>query len=432
MNSGRLLKRPRATLCSLVLILTFAGCTVGRLSDRILIDRMTQVTDAVGQPIALASKNDFLHVLEVGEESERGMKLGAGTVLTYVRWSPGFATLDKVAGFGLKHEPASESYRIVLRKVDEDKGELRDDEERFLASVLTVHRLKWDFPQQFGATFIAQLRPVLYRFRKLLWNALVADLAVRRVGPGPSDGLDLLPTFKIEDLCTALKVHADHLPEGDGKASAVAEITSFAKAFVPGGEGNCAPGKGRVLELTAMPMGTLKSVIHGAASTDFSDDSDNFYFSQGSKNPYARFNFATAELNGARVDRREVPEADWTLREWEDSDICHIVGGGKTVIRRVRLTRGIQPLWISRGGQDPKPTYRLVSILTPKRTGRWIERISQVGQFEDRAVLDESALDILRMSDLEWIDWAIPGKRVDRSKAQAAVQPSGCYFASER
>lgn len=434
MNSGRISKRSHALFGVLALFLALAGCAVGRLSDRFVIDRMTRVTDADGQPVDLASDGDFLHVATVGQEGDQGMKLGPGAILTYVRWSPGFATPDKVSNPGLRYEPVSESYRIVLRHVDEGRGELRDEEERFLASVLTVHRRDWG---AFESGSVAQLQPVLYRSRKLLWNALVDDLAIRRVGPGPEVGLVLLPTFRLEALCAAFKARTAKLLDENETAKAAivaADFTQFAKAFVPGGEGECTPGKGRILELTAMPMGSLKSVIHGAASDDIPDNSESYYYAKGSLiNIYTRFNFATAELNGVRVNRPDVPEAAWTLREWEDSGICRIPGQGKSpVIRRLLLTGGLRPLWISRGGHDPHATYRLVSVLTRDNAARKIERISNVGLFDERTVLDESALDILRMSDLKWIEWAIPGERVDRHRAWSTVQPSGCYFASMR
>lgn len=390
----------------LFLLPVSGACAVGTLSDRIVIDAGTQVTP------------DFLTTRSIANRG--GLKLQPGDVLTYTRWSPGFAS---PGGDSKRHryEPVTEIYRIPVREVDEEKGLLSAEEERLLAAVLTVQRLDWsdtayDTANRSRTQFFSDLQNVLFLHRAKLWNALVGTLVIQRIGD-PASGMSVVPVLQVETLCNAL-------------ASDPAALNTFARAFINFKENADCNAGGPLLprELTFMVQANLKTLLHAAATFDDANrDSRDEYFTN--RSPSAQFNFASLERNGVRVARRDVLEADWTLREWEAANICRYgPKSSEAFVRRIRLVGGRRKLWISRGSEARPATYKVKTVLTEKESSRSISRISNGSFLEERAILNESALDELRMSDVDFIEWGRKDRPLLRRDSQVRAKPDGCYF----
>lgn len=414
----------------LLLLPAMGACTVGRLSDRIVIDAGTRVTDQEGETIDVGGtrmrkvgdkeviEKDFLTTRNLADEG--GLKLQPGDLLTYTRWSPGFASATDAVSFQT-HEPTSDRHTIALRLIS-PSGRLHPSEERFLGTILATQRQVWteSFPSDLSGR-VDSLREVLDRNQINLWNELVQNISLVRVqSTFPTSGRlsqVLVATIKMQALCRSL----DTTP-----GSIDAEL--FAKAFINPTSRDCETQEGTTKELSNLPELAL-SPLYVASSSGPASDEINGYFITGNGS-YVQFNFTEVERNGVRVDQRDGPAAKWTLREWEDSGICEDRDSDdKPVIRRIRLTSGRRKIWIHRDSNDPSPTYHLQVRLTKDTTRRWIERISERYAFEEEAVLDASALDVLRMSDLDFVEWGSPSV-VGRGHRREAVdvRPNGCRF----
>jgi hypothetical protein len=416
MNSGRISKRSHAHFGVLALFLALAGCAVGRLSDRIVIDRMTRMTDANGQPVLF---------------------LRPGDILRYTRWSPGKADSELVASEGQTHEPTSDSYEVALRRI-EASGHLYPNEERFLSSILTTQRLNWAFEkyeapsQEAQKVFLGQVQAALYSMQVPLWNSLVKNIQVRRFQQGNSAPF-LMVMLDMKAICNDMMGNVDPT-----------NLKLFEKAYInPNADPNpnimdCDDGGLPPTELMANPW-RLESPFHAAVNiakpisqqVDLNNPNGGaFRYFLLEAGVYTQFNFIEAEINGVRVDDRSSPAASWTLREWERSEVCRFQDDRKElpVIRRIRLLGGKRKLWISRTNLDPALTYQVITHLTSTDHSRRIERISLKYAYEDRAVLADPALDELRMADIDFIEWAYPKIQIDQPKAKAHVAPSGCTF----
>jgi hypothetical protein len=428
MNSGHISKRSHALFGVLVLFLALAGCAVGHLSDRIVIDRMTRVTDVNGQPVPVGDPGDFLHTNDI---AKKGIALGPGDVLRYTRWSPGNADSDLVASNGQTHEPTSDSYGIALRSVGAD-GYLHPDEERFLSSILTTQRLSWAF-ENYGAqdklaqeVFLGEVQAALQRMQVPLWNSLVKNIQIRRFQQSSSAPF-LAAMLDMKAVCNSMK-----------KDVAPKDLGLFEQAYIHPNTKSCDSVALSPAELMANPW-RLESPFYAAVNigepiaqqTDINNPNNRIirYFLLES-GTYTQFNFVEAEINGVRVDDRSSPAANWTLREWEQSEVCRFQEDRNEfpVIRRIRLLDGRRKLWISRTNLDPPPTYQIITHFTSTDHRRRVERISLKFAYEDHAVLADSALDELRMADIDFIEWAYPNIKIDQPKAKAHVAPSGCTF----
>lgn len=397
-----------------LLVPALGACAVGRLSDRIVIDVGTQVTDDQGSPIIAGAPGDFLKTdsLLGGE----GLKLLPGDVLTYTRWSPGLAEAAILSRH--THEPTSDRHQISLRLIPAD-GHLASEEARFLSTILTTQRKNWK--DAFGndpTSGVVAVSEVMDRNQVHLWNALVQNIVLMRLEreiPG-SENLSrmLVAAIRMEALCNAIEKNAD--------------VQLFARAFLNPTAQDCGSGPGRASELTNPPEFPLSPLFAAATASRTSSDLHP-YFSTSSQ-AYVQFNFAEVERNGVRVDRRDGSEAKWTLHEWEQAGICKTQesGGAAPVIRRIRLTGGRRKIWIHRGPGDPSPTYRLQLRLSQSTSSRWLERISDKTLFNDYAVLDQTALHILRMADVDFVEWGAPDVKGRHGREAVSVRPNGCRF----
>lgn len=400
-----------------LLVPALGACAVGRLSDRIVIDAATQVTDGNGEPITVGAPGDFL--ITGSHLDGDGLKLRPGDLLTYTRWSPGIADAATLSRH--THEPTSDRHEIALRLIPAG-GHLTSEEARFLSTILTTQRTNWK--DAFGenpATGVASVSGVMDRNQAHLWNALVQNITLLRLYreiPGSGDhSRVLVAAVRMQALCAAVEKHASQ-----------ADAQLFAKAFVnPTGQ-DCGAEPGQARELTN-PRETPLSPLFAAASTRRISDDFHAYFLTSAL-AYVQFNFTEVERNGVRVDRRNGSEAQWTLREWEHSGICRPLreGGPTPVIRRIRLAGGRRKIWIHRDSGDPSPTYRLQLRLSQSDARRWIERISDETLFNEQVVLDQTVLDMLRMSDLDFVEWGSPNAKPRRVREAVSIRPTGCRF----
>lgn len=408
-----------------LLVAVLGACSVGRLSDRIVIDAGTQVTGETGKVITIG-EDGFLVTGSLLDG--QGITLRPGDVLTYTRWSPGVA--DPKMQPRQTHEPSSDRHLIALRHISEDvidAGRLTPEEARFLSTILTTQRTNWKNAFE-GESFVEEVTAVskiLEQNQVHLWNALVKSIVLLRLDrkiPGLTNpSRVLIAAIRMRALCTAIEERGS--PE---------DASRFAKAFIdPEAVINsevpvCGPDPGRVSELTN-PLEFPFSSFFAATSAQKPPGDSHSYFITTSQ-AYVQFNFLQVERNGVRVDRRNGPEADWTLRDWEKAEICKArEKDSKPVIRRIRLTGGRRKIWIHRSPEDPKPTHRLQIRLSQGTSGRWIERIPDRSIVHQPAALDQEALALLRMSDLDFVEWG--ASNITGSWREAVdVRPKGCSF----
>jgi hypothetical protein len=400
-----------------LLVPVLSACAVGRLSDRIVIDVATRVTAEDGN-------GDLLLASDLNQEAK--IKLQPGDVLTYTRWSPGMTNADEAVS-AQTHEPSSDQFSLALRFIS-PTGRLSSEEARFLGTVLTTHRTDWSdtrLVSEPGET-IGDLQSIIERNQVKLWNNLVEEISLSRLERPfrPNEAAKsklLIVSISMQALCEALEDK-----QKDAKL--------FAQTFIDPGRDGCTPSSEAAKKTTELtnPPELLLSPLYAATSASVKANDRHFYFVHG-PGSYAQFNFTEIERNGVRVDRREGPEARWTLREWQDAGICKIRGDeksvGELVIRRIRLIGGRRKIWINHGSEeDYQKTYHLKTRLTKETASRWIERISKEGTFADRAVLDQSALDVLRMSDLDFVEWGPKLVRKGHRREAVDVRPNGCRF----
>jgi hypothetical protein len=367
------------------LLLAFCGCSTVPLPSRFPLHGWTRFMGTDGGPeIEPGKTGDFLAATSPADQfnddgGEAGLHLKPGDVIYLRRWSPGVASPREETILN-RTSPIASTDRVPLRKVREG-SRLYDYEREFLINVLTTNRTK-DFKEA------TALPAELLRNEAKLWNALVESLIVKRI-LGNSNDASLVLTARMPKLLSAIPQANPPLLIGDRDR----EISG-------------------IEELNSSPYDSM----------DHATQNNSAFYDQETETRFALFNFLTVELNGVDVKAPAWEESQWTLQDWEDSEICYAsteAGDRSPVaIQWVLLATFREAVHVVPEG-SPKATHKIELSLSPDLRSRQLRRISKRRQ--GYYAIPESDLSRLTIRDVREISWRAPGK-------QRLTYPETCRF----
>lgn len=275
----------------LAVLLALYGCSAVPLPSQFPLNSTTSLRDS--------QKGGFLNAQSISDEV--GLQLIPGDVIYLRRWAPGVA--DPVQAVKLNRQsPSAFVDRVPLRHVKPDTH-LYDYEREFLINSLTVNRS--DKFQEAGAT--DGLAEELFAHEAALWNALVDNLWVKRLGES------LVLTVRLPAVVA-------QIPDG------------YRRLFLAGSD---EVGK-RDREVASIEA-PLASAYHALS---IRPGLNQHYYKNDANSP-ALLNFLTVELSGAWMAHENLQEGQWTLEDWEESGICRADDASG---RSVPLA--VQSLWL--------------------------------------------------------------------------------------
>jgi hypothetical protein len=383
------------------------GCEFGELPDHSFLERDTTITNGEGQPQPLAG--DDLHA--------PGIPLKPGDVIYLTRWSPGAigdaGTLptNRVN----RTSPPAFSSRIPLRKI-RTGGALYDYEREFLLDALNTNRkalfgIAPGTPGQAG--LLHAIANLVRDNEAVIWNAFVEGLRVHRfLQPGQAPILTV--TFSPSMIASELKANG----------------AMFTHAFGPPDAGQPDAPEFDIIGVST-PRDPEATMIDQADT-----HAEAYYFGPAglvAAETTHLHTFVTVELGGLDVHTPQWPESQWSLRDWEASDVCQPIetngGQDRSYVYRITLKHGVEAFQIHgpEHENDVWPTHRIQQVISANRRGRRLETVSwnRVHGY----YLDEPDLDRLTVGDLDQLMWITRDKSthgVIVTKGARRLHPRNC------
>lgn len=342
-------------------------------------------------------------------------RLRPGDVIVIRRWRPGFERRNN-PGDVHGHGPDSTVERIPLRLVkepvrfvgeparDEPPEKLYPYERQLLADILTVNRTVTF--NTGPASQIRALLPILKANEVKLWNILIDSLRVKvlsRAGNVNSSYLTLKVLTKgLTDTLTAAGAPAD-----------------FFRSYP-----NAAPPV--EYELAALDS-SYNSAWNAILGNDTNSLSKNQAFYADAENgSEAMFNFITVEFNGVALQHLQTPENQWSLSDFEESQICSSINAEKVQIDRITLAENHETYRILR--DDRTPSHVVDNVFRNGRAVRIVTRVYNTDGYDHR-YLSYSDLQKLYLEDISKIQWVLAGGGASSQQSQPALTlPYNCQL----
>lgn len=402
----------RGTSLALVAVLT-SGCATGRLSPTVEvgpndIERRLVGADAFGS-------GEGANCFQYGYR-KNGPSLLPGDRLRMEVWSAGTQDYDYKNTFPPLVRTIAVSLRIVKN------GRLDFAEQQALATFLQVNRSSaWQHEtdsQGDGITRLdrQKLAEALKTHEVAVWNAFVRSLCVKAIAPGDPAHPDpdatpvLVVQANIRDLCRALPDARDE--------RGISHRQRFARAFLVSSKTDDEFLKGCSAKAMAREPMTVVGLRGDAALGNWAStalaanaEEGDDYFAQELPLASPKAVQGVIEFDAVAPFRANPPP--WSLKEWEEAEICLGPDRAPLQIKAVRLRAGSQAFMIIEDASFN--TTHKVAVVNGRRELVTLRRYSLDWS------LPMGALSNLTVADVDEIIWASARKR-----ESPVVTPLGC------
>ena len=320
--------------------------------------------------------------------------------------------------------PVSGLDRIPLRKVNAGGCILYDYERQFFVDLLTTNRMLHEDPPD-----KPEFAAFLYKNECSFWNKLVDNLTIKRylvkdaqgaIAKGAIPNLILTANLRAlfgEPLCS----DGGSVPRN---CISIPPSLGFDRYF-------------QAVEVEVAGIETPSLSPYLALAGDRGEVNPQYYVHRVV--PPILFTFVRVDLNGVSARNAMFEEAQWSLREWEESMICGSENA-PTRISRVVLqsdaNRRSKAFLIRRDQYDIKATHSVhytflqsgpvVRDVRPITGDHWYNQEYLYNQ----AFIDQADLAKLTMADVKRLDWesASPGGNSATTKTGIAKRtlPASC------
>ncbi len=396
-------------LLSLVAALS-SGCATGRLSPTAVVGPSDIEPTLVGAD-AFGS-GEAANCFQYGYRAN-GPSLLPGDRLRMEVWSAGTQNYD----YKNTYPPLVRTITVSLRIVK--NGRLDVAEQQALATFLQVNRSPaWELNESGGITRFdrQKLAEELKTHEAAIWNAFVRGLCVKAVAPGdpanpnPHASPVLVVQADIRALCRAL-------PGADGIRE-VGARQRFARAFLVASKTDDEYLKGCAAKsISREPMTVVglrrDAALGNWASTALAANAEegDHYFAQEPELASPKVVQGVIEFDAVRPFRASPPP--WSLKEWEEAEICLGPDRAHLQVKAVRLRGGSHAFKIV-DDVSVKPTHK-VAVVNGRRELVTLRRYGLDWS------LPVGALSSLAVADVDEIIWASA-----RNRESPIVTPLGC------